>query len=141
MKLLSIYFDGGCSPNPGSKYGSYEVQLNGRTVLSQQRFQLGHGTNNEAEFEALRLALEAVAQRLHEEQLPLSEHQVKIETDSKIVLNRLTKKNKVHQKPTWRESSERMFNLAESCLVYLRRFASFEVRWRGRENNVARFGH
>lgn len=141
MNVISIYFDGGCSPNPGNKYGSYEVRLNGQIIISQQRFQLGFGTNNEAEFESLRTALEAITQRFESEKLTPRFYRVQVETDSVIVRNRLMRKNKIHSKPAWKAASERMFNLAESCLVHLRKFASFAVEWRGRENNVARFGH
>ena len=43
---ITVHFDGGCFPNPGSKYGSFEVLLDGLPIqpLCQQRIQLGHGT-------------------------------------------------------------------------------------------------
>lgn len=141
MNTISIYFDGGCSPNPGNKYGSYQVEFDGQTVLGAHQIQLGYGTNNEAEFESLQLALSDVGEWLELNGFKHCTFSVRIETDSVIVRNRLIRKNRIHSKPAWKSASERMFNLAESCLVHLRKFASFAVEWKGRENNVARFGH
>jgi len=61
-----------------------------------------------------------------------------IETDSMIVLNRLVKKNVIIKKY---HSSQRMFALATECLDIMNRFGKFDVVWKGRENNVKRFGH
>ena len=55
---VEIYFDGGCLGNPGKKYGSFQVKLDGKEILKRTRVQFGHGTNNEAEFNALKLALD-----------------------------------------------------------------------------------
>jgi ribonuclease HI len=57
-KRLKIYFDGGCQPNPGAM----ETAVVARGVSYVQR-DLGHGTNNDAEWLALIHALQ-VAQML-----------------------------------------------------------------------------
>lgn len=114
---ITVYFDGGCSPNPGRKYGSFEVQFNGATVKRCSRIDFGHGTNNEAEFESLISALSWVAQEYHE--LP---HRVAIYTDSMIVVNRMTRRNVIYKKAKWKEASGRMFALATEALKLLEPF-------------------
>ena len=65
MNKLTIRFDGGCRPtNPGNKYGSYEISLNGRQLSLVSRMELGHGTNNEAEFQILNRALGWVVEQI-----------------------------------------------------------------------------
>jgi len=136
-----IWFDGGCFPNPGQKYGSFQVNFDGQQILNRHRGQCNRGTNNEPEFNSLQMALEETDDWLAEKGIPMAEVNCVIETDSKIVQHRITKKNKIHSKPVWRESSERMFALAQEVLKILIRFGVFEVRWKPRENNVERFGH
>ena len=53
-----IYFDGGCLGNPGQKYGSFQVKLDDKEIIKRSRVDFGFGTNNEAEFNALKLALD-----------------------------------------------------------------------------------
>lgn len=139
--MIEIYFDGGCEPNPGRKYGSYEVLFDGVQAAKWSRFDLGKGTNNEAEFESLEAALLEVGARLAESRVDKSTCVLKISTDSVIVRNRLVFKNAVHKRAKYREPSERMFKLADRCLRLMRDYRSFSVEWEKRDANVARFGH
>lgn len=139
--IITIYFDGGCSPNPGNKYGSYEVLLDGYPICKAARIEFGHGTNNEAEFNALTAALKDLARWASVTGFDLSSVAAYIETDSMIVRNRLSGQNKVHKKSAWRHASERMFKLAQEAIEYGTMFESFKVSWKPRENNVQRFGH
>ena len=50
---VTVRFDGGCQGNPGRKYGSYRIEDEVVVIAQESRFELGRGTNNEAEFEAL----------------------------------------------------------------------------------------
>jgi len=50
---LELRFDGGCKGNPGDRYGSYVIFKDGVQIAVDRRFELGHGTNNEAEWLAL----------------------------------------------------------------------------------------
>lgn len=140
-QLVKVMFDGGCSPNPGAKYGSHQVQIDNRIVLQRHRFEFGYGTNNEAEFDSLIIALRELLIWFESTYRFPEQYHVHVLTDSMIVLNRLVKKNGVAKKPKWRESSNRMFNLACSCLEMLERFQSFTVTWQKRDHNVSRFGH
>lgn len=138
--VISIYFDGGCSPNPGNKYGSYEVVLGDYPICRKSRVEFGHGTNNEAEFNALEAALQDLRRWSVITGFDLSVMKVRVQTDSRILCNRM-KNNRIHKKLKWREASLRMFNLAENVLKYALLFESFEVYWKPREHNVERFGH
>ena len=135
---VEIYFDGGCLGNPGQKYGSFQVLFGGKSVASRSRAEFGHGTNNEAEFNALKLALDKAVKWFQSENIELTSLSLVVETDSTIVRNRLVVKNVIFKKYP---SSERMFALANECLAILKQFGRFDVVWKGRENNVERFGH
>ena len=133
-----IYFDGGCLGNPGQKYGSFQVKLDGQEILKRSRVNFGFGTNNEAEFNALKLALDEAVDWLQKKAIEPKSLSLVIETDSTIVRNRLVVKNVVFKKYP---SSQRMFALANECLGIMNQFGKFQVIWKGRANNVERFGH
>jgi ribonuclease HI len=135
---VEIFFDGGCLGNPGQKYGSFQVLFDGKPVASRDRVQFGHGTNNEAEFNSLKLALDEAVAWLEAKGIDLKTLLMAIETDSMIVRNRLVVKNVIFKKYP---SSQRMFTLATECLGIMNRFRKFDVVWKGRINNVERFGH
>ena len=133
-----IYFDGGCLGNPGQKYGSFQVRMDGNEIVKRSRVDFGFGTNNEAEFNALRLALDEAVRSFQEMAIELKSLSLVIETDSTIVRNRLAVKNVIFKKYP---SSQRMFALANECLEIMNQFGKFQVIWKGRANNVERFGH
>ena len=135
---VEIFFDGGCLGNPGEKYGSFQVLLDGREIIRRSRVKFGFGTNNEAEFNALKLALDEVSAWLHSKGTGLKSLSLQVETDSTIVRNRLVVKNVIFKKYP---SSQRMFALANECLEIMRQFGSFQVSWKGRAHNVEKFGH
>ena len=84
------------------------------------------------------MALDEAVAWFHSESIELTSLSLVVETDSTIVRNRLVGKNVIFKKYP---SSERMFALANECLVIMKQFERFEVLWQGRENNVERFGH
>lgn len=138
MQVIEIAFDGGCRPtNPGNKYGSYSVQLDGEKLRIVNKQELGRGTNNEAEFETLILALEWTLQSLLDYSYDPKLYHLRIWTDSMIVKNRLNGRNKANKS----EPQRRMFNLATRCRMITDRFMSMDILWKGREHNVALFGH
>jgi len=135
---VEIYFDGGCLGNPGQKYGSFQVKLDGKEIVKRSRVDFGFGTNNEAEFNALKLALDEAATLFQEKAIELKSLSLAIEKDSTIVRNRLVVKNVIFKKYP---SSQRMFALANECLEIMNQFGKFQVIRKGRANNVERFGH
>ena len=140
---ITIQFDGGCRPtNPGTKYGSYRVVLGDLEVLRESRFELGWGTNNEAEFESLERALRATLEKLEEAGLDPKRYGVLVVSDSTILVWRVRGKNSASRKKDKAgEASRRMALHAERCRVLLARFGFHQEEWRGREANVAQFGH
>jgi ribonuclease HI len=135
---VEIFFDGGCLGNPGQKYGSFQVLLDGRPIASRSRVEFGHGTNNEAEFNSLKMALDETLVWSQSNTIEPKNLRLVIETDSTIVRNRLVVKNVIFKKYP---SSQRMFALANECLEIMNQFGKFDVIWKGRANNVGRFGH
>ena len=135
---VEIFFDGGCLGNPGQKYGSFQIKLNGQEILKRSRVDFGFGTNNEAEFNALKLALDEAVRWFQSKATELKSLSLVVETDSTIVRNRLVVKNVIFKKYP---SSERMFALANECLGIMKQFGNFDVVWKGRTHNVERFGH
>src|ERR1051325_1066191 len=107
---IELYFDGGCSPNPGEKYGSYEVVIDGNPKHKEPRLALGYGTNNEAEFEILIVALERLANYIERRKANNKEVEISLFTDSTIVANRISGKNK---------KGVKALRLAEDCVGFL----------------------
>lgn len=140
---LQLQADGGCKGNPGLKYGSYEARLNGKIICQSTRFNLGHGTNNEAEFEAIENGLQSAHDELTRLLIDPWKVYCVVLTDSVIVRNRLMKRNRHrnYQNAHKNNRSEAMRVLTERCMVLLDPFQSFHVNWHSRENNVAAFGH
>ena len=136
-----IQFDGGCSPNPGNKYGSFNITLDDAFQLQRHRFTLGFGTNNEAEFESLIAGIEELRKATTRAQTDPSQIQVHIVTDSTIVRNWLQRFEKFKPEKCKEARRLAMAALAGKCVALLKDFQSFTVEWNGRENNVAAFGH
>ena len=138
---LILAFDGGCQPNPGSKYGSYVMSMYGKEVLRRQRFGFGHGTCNEAEFNALQLGLDETMRYLEDRHIEPSELRLRVLTDSTIIRNRLVGKGRLKVFKENLPASRRMIEHAERCRAVLLKFEGFEVVWQPRNQNVERFGH
>src|ERR1039458_2727442 len=86
---VEIFFDGGCLGNPGQKYGSFQVLFDGKQVAGRNRVDFGHGTNNEAEFNSLKLALDEAVGWFQSKAIDVKTLSLVVETDSTIVKNRL----------------------------------------------------
>lgn len=136
---VTVQWDGGCSPNPGNKYGSYRILYNGKPLLWHSRFSLGHGTNNEAEFEALEKAIEALQARIAEKGRSTQQVRLKLLTDSMVVMHRLSPRDKPRKDKT--EAAQRMAGFASRVMDKLKAFAGYEIHWQSREHNVEAFGH
>lgn len=138
MNTIKIQFDGGCRPtNPGNKYGSYRIELNGKLVHQSNRVELGWGTNNEAEFEALIMALEWAHDNLGRDGYQPKDFDVHMITDSTIVRNRINGRYRGGKG----EPAQRMARLCGMCREYLAKFRSDEIEWMSREVNMSTFGH
>lgn len=142
---LQILFDGGCRPtNPGNKYGSWEVLLDTQPIYKESRVEFGWGTNNEAEFEALLAALKWTVAELGKGGFDQGIYTLLMFTDSTIVRNRVQTRRTAFSGQAGskaRDVSQRMGRLTSECLLWLSRFKSWTIEWRGRQDNVMRFGH
>lgn len=130
---VRIVFDGGSKGNPGQGYGSYALDWPGypRQVV---RLQFGSQvTNNEAEYDTLIAALEAVLKRLAESGADPKTAKLEIWGDSQLVINQING-DWQSNKPELRVRRDRARNL-------LGRFGVARLRYHDRENNVEILGH
>ncbi len=105
-------------------------------LVKKLRIEFGHGTNNEAEFDALIAALDWTKEALDAGGFFPKDFTVKVLTDSMIVVHRLRNNSKSKTEP-----EQRMFTLANRCLEHLVKFKGFEAEFVNRERNVSLFGH
>jgi ribonuclease HI len=138
MNQITIKFDGGCRPtNPGNKYGSYSVSLDGAELIKVSRAEFGFGTNNEAEFDAFQSALRWTAEQLLAGGFLPSAYSVEAFSDSNVVVSRISKRNLKGKS----DAQNRMAACAGRCITLLEQFRGWEIKWRGRDGNVKDFGH
>jgi ribonuclease HI len=140
--LIILQFDGGCSHNPGNKYGSFAVfhQIETRPprlLEKQLRFQLGYGTNNEAEWEALLTGLQWTRDAINAGCFLPRDFEVKMITDSTVVGFRIAGTNTSNKS----EPEKRMFKLHAAALKYLTPFKCYWIDMVNRQKNVELFGH
>lgn len=130
---IIVIFDGGSKGNPGRGYGSYALRWPGQ---SQQVVQLRFGdkvTNNEAEYDTLIAALEAILQRLLDAKADPGTARVEIWGDSLLVVNQA--------KGQWDAKEPRLAMRRDRVRELLARFGRWELAHHGRENSVRTLGH
>jgi ribonuclease H / adenosylcobalamin/alpha-ribazole phosphatase len=122
MRLI-IHADGGCWPNPGQSFCGVVVRDDRGVLLENIRRDLGMGTNNTAEWNALIAALEAACHR--------EATRVEICMDSNLVVQGINGKWRVKDaklKPLFQQAlTLKAALLAAGCAV--------DVRWVPREQN------
>jgi len=114
-----LFFDGGCEPNPGEGTAGFVLKIaNGKVV--ERSTDLGHGTNNTAEYNALILGLEeAVAQDVTH---------IEVYGDSMIVIGGV-------KKGPWKKGKPHLEALKARAIELLRSFSFVDLNWVGREEN------
>lgn len=91
---ISIFTDGGARGNPGiSGAGVYIYDQSNREILSKHQF-LGHKTNNEAEYLAMKVALEFLKSFLSDR---TGEFELVFHLDSKLVVEQMNKRWKIKE--------------------------------------------
>lgn len=112
------YFDGASRGNPGEAgAGAFLMNEKGETVWETSRY-LGKKTNNEAEYSALLLLLEAAARR--------GVRRLKVYGDSKLVVCQVSRQWKINL-PHLRAMAQEAWRLMEGMDV--------ELEWIPRERN------
>ena len=117
MKLI-IYTDGGCYPNPGTMGIGVVMKQDGKTVKQISK-NLGRGTNNIAEYEAVITALE--------EAKAMKATSVTIFTDSALVEGQL-----IHG---WEVNKEHLKKLNKKATELMDEFEEVNIEYEERESN------
>lgn len=122
MKTCLVYTDGAARGNPGPAGAGWVVCDAAGTPLFQNKKFLGERTNNQAEYQALLLALAELR-----ETVPPAESVLKIFLDSELVVRQLKGEYKVKNeglKPLFRET-----------VLTLSRFSGYSIQHIPREQN------
>lgn len=91
---VQMYADGGSRGNPGHSASGFVFLDQDGAVIHEQGIYLGITTNNQAEYMALKLGLEAAKSQLHA-------RRVEVFMDSLLVINQMKKIFKVRNKDLW----------------------------------------
>ncbi len=130
---MTLVFDGGSRGNPGPGYGSYALLWPERPP-EVHRLHLGERmTNNEAEYDTLIAALEALLGRLDREGIDPRRVDLEVRSDSQLVVNQVT--------GAWRAREPRLQARCQRVRALLEAFGSAEMRHQPRERSVALLGH
>jgi len=132
-QAIVVIFDGGSRGNPGQGYGSYALRWPGQ---AQQIVQLRFGdrvTNNEAEYDTLIAALEAILQRLTDNGAASKTAKVEVRGDSLLVVNQV--------KGLWEAKEPRLQVRRDRVRELFGNFGSWQLIHHDRENSVQTLGH
>jgi ribonuclease HI len=129
MLPVQIVFDGGSRGNPGQGYGSYQLTVRNKAETPQRLTFASDYTNNEAEYDTLIEALEAVVRRAKDP----SRVQLDIRGDSQLIINQIN--------GTWKAKDARMSERKEHVLALLKRMGSWRASWHPRGRSVKALGH
>lgn len=130
---IRVVFDGGSKGNPGQGYGSYALEWPG---FPRQVVQLKFGdqvTNNEAEYDTLIAALEAILKRLHESGADVRSARLDIWGDSLLVLSQV--------KGEWKVNKAELESRRDRARALLAQFGQARLSHHQREKSVEILGH
>jgi ribonuclease HI len=130
---ISLVFDGGSIGNPGSTYGSFLIRGKGLPQRGVRRMNWGHGTNNEAEYNALIHGLKELLQEIDQARIDPELVALRISGDSRLVLNQV--------EGSWKAKSPRMRELRDSVLPMIARFGEVRFVHQDRKESVRILGH
>jgi ribonuclease HI len=133
MEEFILVFDGGSRGNPGLCYGSFRLQQKGSKAMPLVRLRLGHGTNNDAEYQTLIAGLNAILEHLKSKELDPGRFLVEIRGDSRLVINQLSR--------TWKAKNPRMRAYRDEAEALLAQFADRQLIHQTRERSVEILGH
>lgn len=126
---VTLVFDGGSIGNPGRGYGSYRLTVRGKDE-PPQRLQFGDNyTNNEAEYDTLLGALEAILRRAKDPRRV----ELEIRGDSQLVINQIN--------GVWKVKEPRMQARKERVLQLLQQLGKWTATWHPRAKSVKALGH
>lgn len=115
-----LHFDGGCWPNPGPSRCGFILCMG--AVRVERRIELGHGTNNTAEYHGIIAGMK--------EALARGVTRLEVYGDSKLVIEGVRK-----MKP-WRKGKPHLEVLKAEAQSLVRQFRDgVDLNWVGREQN------
>ncbi len=88
-----VYTDGGAISNPGPSAGAFLICDAEGKILKEYKEDFGEGTNNEAEYKAVILALKKIKALVGKKNI--KDIEVEIRSDSKLLVEQLNGKYKV----------------------------------------------
>jgi ribonuclease HI len=118
--MITAYFDGACSGNPGPMTASWIV-LEGSSEVCRSVRDMGNGTNNQAEYLGLLtllLYLDGTARG-----------EAEIRGDSQLVVQQIA--------GAWRVRDETLRILAVKCRDILKKHPEWYLKWIPRDENAA----
>ena len=130
---IRVIFDGGSKGNPGLGYGSYALEWPG---FPRQIVQLRFGdrvTNNEAEYDTLIAALEAIVKRLKESGADTRTARLDIWGDSLLVISQI--------KGDWKVNKAELQSRRDQARTLLALFGQARLTDHDREKSVEVLGH
>lgn len=130
---IRVIFDGGSKGNPGLGYGSYALEWPG---FPRQIVQLRFGdrvTNNEAEYDTLIAALEAIVKRLKESGADTRTAKLDIWGDSLLVISQI--------KGDWKVNKAELQTRRDRARSLLALFGQARLTHHDREKSVEVLGH
>lgn len=130
---IRVIFDGGSKGNPGQGYGSYALEWPG---FPRQIVQLRFGdrvTNNEAEYDTLIAALEAIVKRLKESGADTRTARLDIWGDSLLVISQI--------KGEWKVNKAELQSRRDRARSLLALFGQARLTHHDREKSVEVLGH
>jgi ribonuclease HI len=126
---ITLVFDGGSIGNPGRGYGSYRLTVRGKAE-APKRLEFGdQHTNNEAEYDTLLAALEAILRRAKDPRRV----RLAIRGDSQLVINQIN--------GVWKAKDARMKERLERARALLEQFGGWTATWHERGKSVRALGH
>lgn len=130
---IGVIFDGGSKGNPGQGYGSYALRWPGeQQQLVRLRFG-DHVTNNEAEYDTLITALEAIIKRLRDAGADPKTARVDIRGDSLLVINQV--------RGEWQCKQERLQTRCRQARSLLQQLGEWRLTHHDRSHSVEALGH
>lgn len=126
---VGVVFDGGSRGNPGQGYGSYQLTI-GDQVEAPKRLQFSaQHTNNEAEYDTLIAALEAIVHRAKDP----GRVDLDMRGDSQLVIKQIN--------GTWKIKDARMRERLGKVHALLQQLGSWRATWQPRSQSVRALGH
>lgn len=133
IRFCELVFDGGSIGNPGESYGSFRWKLEEEPLSPPSRKHFGHGTNNQAEYQALIEGLKALLSELSSRDIDPNRLQLEIRGDSRLVLKQLAGE--------WKIKNATLRELHSSATSLIGNYGEVRFVHQSRSETVRALGH